>query len=121
MKAFIVSLIVIGVILATVVTSSAVGIRRIDEYLDLLPSEDLPPSDALGALLSLKERILSELFLLNHLFHHERIDELSTAVRRAEGAARMGNEDEYAILRNELQSILDNMRRDLTPHLSDII
>ncbi len=121
MRTFIIALIVIAALVATVIASSAVGIRRIDEYRDLLPDEDTSPSEALSDLTALRERILSELFLLNHLFHHERIDELSIAVFRAEGAARMGNEDEYGILRNEVQSILDNMRKDLAPHLSDLI
>ena len=121
MRAFIVALIVLAVLVAAVIVSSAVGIKRIDEYSELLPEEDVPPEEALANTKELGERILSELFLLNHLFHHERIDELATAVSRAEGAAERGDADEYRILRNEVQSILDNMRRDLIPQLSDII
>ncbi len=121
MKAFIIALLVIAVLLTTVIISSAVGIKRIEEYIDLLPDEALSPNDALPTLTTLGDRILSELFLLNHLFHHERIDELNIAVSRAEAAARMGNEDEYQILRSEVQSILENMRRDLIPQFSDLV
>ena len=121
MKGFFFAVCVLVILLATVIASSAIGTRRIDAYSAQLPSAELPLQEALPHLLSLQDAVLSDLFLLNHLFHHERIDELNNALARTKAAAQIGNDDEYAILRDELQSILDNLRRDLTPRLSDII
>ena len=120
MKSFLASVAVLVLLVIGVILSSTVGIRRIKSYLDAVPEEELS-ADTADRLDDLGNRVLDDLLLLNSIFPHDRADMLNTAIARTAEAARVGDEVEYAIQRAELLSILDELERDLRPHLADIV
>ncbi len=121
MKAFIGAVTVLALLIGGVILSSAAGLRQVGEYLDALPAEDAPLSEAAEALAGLYEDILDDLLLINGVFPHAAADALLTAVKRTEAAARADTREEYAIQRAELTCLLLDMQRDLTPYLTDIV
>ena len=121
MRDFFIATVVIILLLAGVIVLSELGIARIEEYLSALPKEETPPEEAATALKTLEERIKGDLFLLNTIFSHTRTDALELAVAGAVAAARSGDEVELTIKHAELQSLLLDMQRDLTPHPADMI
>ncbi len=122
MKAFIAALVTISLLVLGAVLLTAAGIATLDGYLDALPAEDAAPHEAARVLEELEWRVGEEdRLLLCSLCHHEKIDALAGAVRRAEAAARADDEAEYRILRGELESLLEDMKRDLRANLDDIV
>ena len=122
MKAFVAALMILALLIGGVVLSTAAGIGRIDGYLAALPSEEGDLGEAAETLAAFGEQVSEEdRLLLCSLYHHEKIDTLASAVRRAEAAARAEDTAEYRILRGELESLLEDMKRDLHLHLDDIV
>lgn len=121
MKAFIASVTVIALLVLGVILGSSAGIRAVEGYLAELPDESSTLPSAALRLEALGEQVLDDLLLLNSLFPHDRADELNAAIARATAAAEGGDGVEYAIQRAELESILRELRRDLMPHLADIV
>ncbi|MBQ2718998.1 MAG: DUF4363 family protein [Clostridia bacterium] len=120
MKAFIGAVTVLALLLAGVVLSSAAGIGRVEEYLEALPTDETPLTEAAEVLKELQERAEDDLSLWNALFPHATADALLSALARTEAAARGGSREEYAIQLAEVRAQLSDMRRDLTPHPSDL-
>ena len=121
MKAFIVALLMLLLLVGAVVLLSLLGEGRVEDYLAALPSADAAPSEAREALAALFARVEEERLLLGLLFSHERIDELLSAVARAQAAAVAGEMGEYAPILAELTATLGAMKRDLTLSLADIL
>ena len=122
MKAFIAALAVLALLVAGVILSSAAGTSMLAEYLEALPSETESPKAAADALGELRDQVEErDRLLLCSLYHHEKVDTLASAIRRAEAAAKADDETEYRILRSELESLLEDMKRDLHLHLGDIV
>ena len=121
MKDFVIATTVIILLLLGVVLLSEGGIARIEDYLDALPPEEAPPEEAAPALEALEKRVRGDLFFLNTIFSHTRTDALELAVAGALAAAGSGDEVELAIKRAELESLLLDMHRDLTPNPVDMI
>ena len=122
MKAFIAALITRSLLVGGVILSTEAGTARLDEYLAALPAEESEPREAARPLGELLGRVSEEdRLLLCSLYHHEKIDTLTSAVRRAEAAASAGDSAEYRILRGELASLIEDMKRDLHLHFDDIV
>ena len=121
MKAFLLAVCVTLLLIGGVILTSALGIRRVDDYLDTLPEENASLKEAAEVLEELLERVRRDAHLVNLVFPHDRIDSLNAAIARTAAAARAEEAGEYAIQRAELESFLSDMRRDLRLDFWDII
>ena len=122
MKAFLAALITLSLLVAGVISATAAGTEKLDEYLDALPAEEAKLPEAARVLGELGDRVEEgDRLLLCSLYHHEKIDTLASAVRRAEAAAEAEDDAEYRILRGELESLIEDMKRDLHLHIDDIV
>ena len=122
MKAFIAAMITLSLLVGGVILATVTGTEKLDGYLDALPVEEEASPEAARVLGELGDRVEEEdRLLLCSLYHHEKIDALASAVRRAEAAAEAEDDAEYRILRGELESLLEDMKRDLHLHLGDIV
>lgn len=122
MKAFLAALITLSLLVGGVISATAAGTEKLDEYLDALPAEEAKLPEAARVLGELGDRVEEgDRLLLCSLYHHEKIDTLASAVRRAEAAAEAEDDAEYRILRGELESLIEDMKRDLHLHIDDIV
>jgi hypothetical protein len=122
MKAFLAALVTLSLLVGGVILATVAGTEKLDEYLNALPSEGAKLPEAARVLGELGDRVEEEdRLLLCSLYHHEKIDTLASAVRRAEAAAEAEDDAEYRILRGELESLIEDMKRDLHLHLGDIV
>ena len=89
MKAFIAAMITLSLLVGGVILATVAGTEKLDGYLDALPSEGAKLPEAARVLGELGDRVEEEdRLLLCSLYHHEKIDALASAVRRAEAAPK---------------------------------
>ncbi len=121
MKSFIAALAVFALLVGGILTINSFASRKIEAYLDALPSEEEELSEASPRLSAIKEDVEKRLWLLNGCIHHEKTEELLVLLSTAIAAAEENDKVEYALQIATLRQRLQTVKNEFTLTVKDFL